>query len=140
MSLIKWSPMIEPWSDFDKLLDLPANWGNLTNFTPAIDIWEDENNVYMETPLPGIDPDKMSISIENDILTIEGSQEKKTEIDEKNYYRNEVRSGSFHRAVALPASVKSDSASASYQNGILTVTVPKEEKAKPKKVKIDVKN
>ena len=131
--------MLEPWSDFDKWLDLPANWGNLANFTPAVDVWEDENNVYVETPLPGIDPDKVNISIENDVLTIEGSSEKKTEVEEKNYYRKEVRAGLFHRAVALPAAVKSDDANAEYDSGLLKITVPKEERAKPKKVKIEVK-
>ena len=131
--------MLEPWSDFDKWLDFPANWGGLTNFTPAVDVWEDDNNVYVETPLPGVDPDQVSISIENDLLTIEGSSQKKTEVDEKNYYRKEVRLGSFHRTVALPASVKSDEAKAEYASGVLKITVPKEERAKPKKVKIDVK-
>ncbi len=130
MSLIKWHPMY----DLDQWFDQSQ-----AGFAPAVDVWEDENNVYIETPLPGMDPEQVDISIENDVLTIEGSHEKKSEVDDKNYYRKEVRIGSFHRAVALPATVKSDKAEASYQNGMLTITVPKEERAKPKKVKIDVK-
>ena len=133
MSLIKWSPILEPFSDFDRWFDTP------TNFAPAVNVWEDENNVYAETPLPGIDPAKVDISIEDDVLVIEGSQEKKSEVDDKNYYRREVRYGSFHRAVALPTSVKGEEAKAEYENGVLKITVPKEERAKPKKVKIDVK-
>ncbi len=138
MSIIKWTPMLEPVNEFDRWFD---NWptGNLTNFAPAVDVWEDNDNVYVETPLPGIEADKLNIAIENDVLTIEGESEKKTEVDEKNYYRKEVRYGSFHRAVALPTSVKGDRAKAEYEKGVLKITVPKEEKAKPKKVKVEIK-
>lgn len=138
MSLIRWNPMLEPFGDLDRWFD---NWpaGNVGSYAPAVDVWEDENNVYVETPLPGIDAKKLNISIENDVLVIEGSSEKKTEVDEKNYYRKEIRYGSFHRAVALPTSVKGDSAKAEYNNGVLKIIVPKEERAKPKKVKVVVK-
>lgn len=129
--------MYDSFTDIDKWFDQsPVNMGG---FAPAVDVWEDDNNIYVETPLPGMDPEKVNISIENDVLTIEGSHEKKSEVDEKNYYRKEVRMGSFHRAVALPSAVKSDDAKASYENGMLTITVPKEERAKPKKVKVEVK-
>ena len=138
MSLIKWSPMLESFGDFDQWFDVPS-WGNLANFAPAVDVWEDNENVYVESPLPGIDPEKVNISIENDVLTIEGEAEKKTEVDEKNYYRKEVRFGFFHRAVALPAAVKSDDALAEYANGVLKISVPKEERIKLKKVKVEVK-
>lgn len=134
MSLIKWTPMLDPFNEFDRFFD-----GGHGAFAPAVDVWEDENNVYAETPLPGIDPDKVDISIENDVLTIEGSEEKKSEVEEKNYYRKEVRHGSFHRSVALPSSVKSDEAKAEYVSGVLKISVPKEERAKPKKVKIAVR-
>jgi HSP20 family protein len=132
MSLIKWTPMLDPFVEMDR-------WFEGGGFTPAVDVWEDKDNVYVETPLPGIQSDKVNISIENDVLTIEGSEERKTEVEEKNYYRREVRHGSFHRAVALPTSVKSDEAKAEYENGILKISVPKEERAKPKKVQIAVK-
>ena len=137
MSIIRWSPMnIEPFEDMDRWFDFGRG---VSNFAPAVDVFEDEDNVYIETPLPGIDPEKVNISIENDILTIEGSSEQKSEVDEKNYYRREVRAGSFHRAVALPSLVKSDSATALYESGVLKITIPKEERAKPKKVKVEVK-
>lgn len=138
MSLIKWTPMLDPFNEFDKFFDGSSNMG-LTNFAPAVDVWEDKDNVYVETPLPGLDPENVEISIENDVLTIEGSAEKKNEVDEKNYYRKEVRYGSFHRAVALPSAVKSDSAKAEYIKGVLKINIPKEERAKPKKVQIEVK-
>lgn len=137
MALIKWTPMLDPFNEMDRFLD--GFSGGLSSFAPAVDVWENENNVFVETPLPGIDPEKVNISIENDVLTIEGSAEKKNEVDEKNYYRKEVRYGSFHRAVALPAAVRSDAAKAEYAGGVLKVTVPKEERVKPKKVKVQIK-
>lgn len=138
MSIIKWTPMLDPFNEMDRWLD---NWpqANLGNFAPAVDVYEDDNNVYVETPLPGIDPEKVNIAIENDILTIEGESEKKSEVEEKNYYRKEMRYGSFHRSVALPSSVKGEDARAEYEKGVLKITVPKEERAKPKKVKVEVK-
>ena len=135
MSLIKWTPMLDPFNELDRWFE-----DGPRSFAPAVDVYEDENNVYVETPLPGIDPEKVEIAIENDVLTMQGSAEKKSEVDEKNYYRKEVRHGSFHRAVALPASVKSDKAEANYANGVLKISVPKEERAKPKKVKVNIKN
>jgi HSP20 family protein len=137
MSLIKWAPMLDPFNEMDRMLD--GFSGSMSNFAPAVNVWQDENNVYVETPLPGIDPENVNISIENDVLTIEGSGEKKSEVDEKDYYRKEVRFGSFHRAIALPSSVRSDEAKAEYSSGVLKITVPKEERAKPKKVKVEIK-
>ena len=134
MSLIKWTPMLEPFGDWDRWFDTPG-----ASFAPAIDVWEDDKNVYAETPLPGVDPEKVNISIEDNILTIEGSTEKKSEVDEKNYYRKEVRAGSFYRSVALPSPAKGDQASADYENGVLKISVPKEERIKPKRVKVNVK-
>lgn len=134
MSLIKWTPMLDPFNELDKWFE-----DGPRNFAPAVDVWEDDNNVYAETPLPGVNPDNVNIFIENDVLTIEGEAEKKREVDEKNYYRKEVRYGSFHRTVALPVAVKGDEAKAEYASGVLKISVPKEERAKPKKVKVEVK-
>ena len=134
MSIIKWRPMFSPFMEMDKFFeDMPAAG---RSFVPALDVYQNADNVYVETPLPGIDPQNVNISVENDVLTIEGSSERKSEVDEKNYYRQEVRSGSFHRAVALPASVSGEKASAEYKDGILKITIPKEEKAKPRQIKI----
>lgn len=119
---------------FDSLL-MPAQRG----FVPALDVYQTAADVVVETTLPGMNPKDVNVSIENDVLTIEGSMEKKTEVDEKDYYRKEIHSGSFHRAVALPSSVKGDDAKATYENGVLKIVIPKREEVKPKKVSIDVK-
>ena len=137
MSLIKWTPMsLDPFDEMDRFFDFSAP----TNFTPAIDVWQDDNNVFAECPLAGVDPKDVEVSVENDVLTVEGQSEKKTEVDEKNYYRKEMRYGAFHRAVALPAAVNGDKAKAEFENGILKITVPKEERVKPKKIAVKVKN
>ncbi|MDP3993676.1 MAG: Hsp20/alpha crystallin family protein [bacterium] len=135
MSMVKWRPMLDPFSDFDKFFE---EWGGPSQqgFVPALDVYQDKDSVIVETPLPGIDPEKVNISVENDVLTIEGTTKKESEVDDKNYYRKEVRTGSFHRAVSLPASVSGENASADYQNGVLKITIPKEERAKPKQIKI----
>jgi len=138
MSLVKWTPMFpDPFEEMDRFFDWPAS--RAAGFTPAVDVWEDENNVYVESPLPGIDPQNVNVSVENDVLTIQGKSEKKSEVDEKNYYRKEVRSGSFHRAIALPASVKNEGIEAEFESGILKITLPKEERVKPKKIDVKIK-
>lgn len=138
MAIIKWSPFWE-MDEFDRFFDNFPTFTPSTAFVPSIDVYQTKDEVIVETPLAGIDPDKVNISIENDILTIEGKTEKKSEIEEKSYYRKEVRYGAFHRVVALPAAVKGDEAKAAYEKGILKIIIPKEERAKPKKVKVEVK-
>lgn len=134
MSIIKWRPMLDPFQEIDKFLE---DWkAPAQGFVPALDVYQDKDNVVVETQLPGIDKNNVNISVENDVLTIEGSSEQKSEVDDKNYYRQEVRRGSFHRAVALPVSVNGEGSKAEYKDGVLKITIPKEERAKPKQIKI----
>ncbi|MFA5024734.1 MAG: Hsp20/alpha crystallin family protein [Patescibacteria group bacterium] len=118
---------------------LPAVRGNQFGFTPAIDMYEDKDNVIVETQLGGIDPEKVDISIENNVLTIKGESEKKSEVEDKNYYRKEIRRGSFYRSIPLPTKVDGDKASAESGEGILKITVPKAAEIKPKTIKISTK-
>ncbi len=131
---------MDPFDEMDRILTPVWPSQPLGSFVPSLDIYQDQDNVVVEAPLAGIKPEDVSLSITNDVLTIEGSSQKKTEVDEKNYYRKEVRAGSFHRSVALPVSVNGSAAKAEYENGVLKVIIPKEEKAKAKNVKIEVKN
>ena len=118
---------------------LPAVRGNQFGFTPAIDMYEDKDNVIVETQLGGIDPEKVDISIENNVLTIKGESEKKSEVEDKNYYRKEIRRGSFYRSIPLPTKVDGDKASAMNEEGILKIIVPKAPEIKPKTIKIQNK-
>jgi HSP20 family protein len=141
MSLIKWAPFFPEFDDMDKAMEsmLPAVRGNQFGFTPAVDMYEDQDNIVIETQLGGIDPDKVDIAIENNVLTLKGQSEKKSEVDEKNYYRKEIRRGSFYRTIPLPTKVDGDNASAVNEDGILKITVPKAAEVKPKTIKIQTK-
>lgn len=144
MSLIKWTPFFADnlgFDEMDKALSdmLPAVRGNQFGFTPAVDVYEDEDNIIVETQLAGINSEDVSISIENNTLCIKGESEKKREVDEKNYYRKEIRRGSFYRSVALPTKVDGDNAKAVAEGGVLKITIPKADEVKPKTIKIENK-
>lgn len=131
--MIKWGPIFDENED---LFNFPAiRQVNL----PSLDIYQDKDNIYAKVALPGVDPNKVDITVENNILTVTGSSEKKSEIDEKNYYRKEIRFGSFHRSVQLPTHVNGDKAKAEFENGILKIQIPKKEEVKPKKIAIQIK-
>lgn len=140
MSLIKWTPFFAD-DDMDSALSemLPAVRGNQFGFTPAVDVYEDKDNIIVETQLAGIDSNDVSISIENNVLCIKGESEKKSEIDEKNYYRKEIRRGSFYRSIPLPTKVSGDDAKAVAEEGVLKITIPKAAEVKPKTIKIENK-
>lgn len=141
MSLIKWSPFFQPFEDMDKFFgNFPSiNERRSASLIPAIDVYDKKDRVVIETALPGVDPKKVNIAIEQGILTINGSSERKTEVDEKNYYRKEIRSGSFMRQISLPVGVKEKDAKAEFKDGILTIELPKLDEAKAKKINIEVK-
>jgi len=116
-----------------------ADDGSFGNFwSPAVDIREREDAYLVEVELPGLTKDDVKITMENNILTIQG--EKKHEKEEKrgDYHRTERVYGSFQRSFTLPSSVKNDKIEAQYKNGILTVSLPKVEEAKPKAIEVKV--
>lgn len=138
MSIIRWAPIMSPLEEFDRMFDQMSLVPN-NNFMPALDVYQTDEAVVVETPLAGIRPEQVNISIENDVLSIEGKVEKKSEVDEKNYFRKEIRSGSFHRSIAMPVAVDGDKAVAEYKDGILKITIPKDARARSHSIKIDVK-
>lgn len=138
MALIKWSPFFfEPLGSMDSMLDdMGLSKTPTSNIVPPVDLYETKDAIVAEIPLPGVDPGSIDIAIENGVLSIKGSSERKTEVDEKNYYRREVRSGSVFRQIPLPGRVEDGNAKASFENGILRVTIPKVEERKAIKVEI----
>ena len=139
MSLIKWTPFFSEFDDMEEAMNsmLPTVRGKQLGFTPAIDMYEDRDNIIVETQLGGINPENVDISIENNILCLKGESEKKSEIDDKNYYRKEIRRGSFYRSISLPTKVDGESAKAINEDGILRITIPKAAEIKPKTIKIE---
>jgi len=135
MAIIKWTPM-DIFDEMDRVWDdwRPVRVPNV--MTPAVDVYEEKDHVIVETPLVGIKPADVNIEIEDNILKISGKSEHTSEVDDKNYYRKEIRSGAFYRAVALPKAVIGEKAEANYKDGILKITVPKAEEVKPKKITV----
>lgn len=139
MSLIRWSPFYESFENFEKFFDgVPAVMRQGAGLIPAVDVYDRSDAVVVETALPGVDPNKVEISIEQGMLVISGSTERKTEVDEKDYYRKEIRSGSFMRQVALPGSVKEGEAKATYHEGILKIEIPKQQESTFKKISVKI--
>lgn len=141
MSIIKWAPFFSELDDMEETINsmLPIVRGKQLGFTPAIDMYEDKDNIIVETQLGGIDSDNVNISIENNVLCLRGESEKKSEVDDKNYYRKEIRRGSFFRSISLPTKVDGDKAKAVNEDGILKITIPKAMEVKPKTIKIENK-
>lgn len=108
-------------------------------FAPEIDMYQDHDNLIVETSVPGIDPNNVDISVENDVLTISGNMNEKKEVKNEDYYRKEIRQGSFSRSIILPIIVKGSEATAECDNGVLQITLPKAEDAKPKKIAVNIK-
>lgn len=108
-------------------------------FIPPVDVYEKDDAVVVETPLAGVDPKDVEITVEGGALTIRGKTEHRTEVDEKDYLYKEVRYGAFQRKVALPAPVLGEKAAAESEHGLLRITIPKAEQGEKKSVKVEVK-
>ena len=111
----------------------------LSTWTPAVDIAEQENEYLVKVELPGINKDDVKITVESNVLTVRGEKKQDQEVKEDNYHRVERTYGSFLRSFRLPSSVRADRIDAVYKDGILTVTLPKAEEAKPKQIEVKVK-
>ncbi len=124
--ILRWKPFRDLDRFFDE--DSPVMALPKFGFDLAADVYEKNGNVIAEMHLPGIDPEKVDISVEENYLKISGSREEKKETEEKDYYSKEIRRGSFERTIPLSHAVKKDKADASYKDGVLKITIPKDEK------------
>ncbi|HKZ00877.1 MAG TPA: Hsp20/alpha crystallin family protein [Pyrinomonadaceae bacterium] len=106
---------------------------------PAIDMYQTDNEVVVKASLPGFKADEVQINITGDVLTLRGETKQDQEVKEKTYHMREQRWGSFERSIPLPTSVSADKAMADFENGILTITLPKSEAARPKAITIKSK-
>ena len=123
---------------FGNVLEHSGEESNLTSWAPAVDIYETEHELVVKADLPDIDPKDLDIRVENNILTIRGERKFEKKVNEENYLRVERAYGSFSRSFSLANTVNSEAIKADYQNGVLTLTVPKREEAKPKQIKVNV--
>jgi HSP20 family protein len=106
---------------------------------PSIDMYQTDNDVVVKATLPGVKPDEINISITGDMLNISGDMQKEEEHKEARYHIRERRYGSFSRSIPLPTPVQADKANADFENGILTLTLPKAEEVRPKTINVKSK-
>jgi len=154
MSLIRYqSPEMTSWPTFgrlsnlrdelDTLFELPF-WSNVgrqtqlfSGWTPALDLYQNNDNVIAVIELPGMRKEDIEISLHDGMLTIAGERRTETQDGEKAE-RSERYVGKFRRSITLPTRVDANKVSATYKDGILTVTLPKAEEAKPKQIQVSV--
>ena len=114
----------------------PGNGQSGSTWLPAVDVWETENELILSFDLPGIPEDQVSVELDDNVLTVSGQRERKSEHSGDRFYRFERRFGTFTRSVSLPAGVHEDQIKADYRDGVLEIRVPKPEEQKPKKIQI----
>jgi HSP20 family protein len=107
--------------------------------TPAIDMFQTDNEIVVRASIPGIKAEEVQINVTGDVLTLKGEVNQEEERKDRAWHIREHRFGSFERSVALPTAVKSDRAEAVFENGILTITLPKADEVKPRTINIKAK-
>jgi HSP20 family protein len=105
----------------------------------AVDVVDTQEDIVVTASVPGLKPEDLDISLTGDTLTIKGELKVEQKVEEANYVRRERRYGSFQRTLSLPTMVQADKAKAEFENGVLTLTLPKAEEVKPKTIKVKAK-
>jgi HSP20 family protein len=109
-------------------------------WTPAVDIFETENDLVLKADVPDVDMKNIDIQLENGTLALKGERKFENEQNSKGFHRVERSYGTFARYFTLPDTVEADKVKADYKNGVLTITLPKKEVAKPRQIKVEVTN
>jgi HSP20 family protein len=146
MELIPWRPLSELGSfrrDMDRLWnrffdEKPFSDLRTEQWTPSVDISENQDNFIVKTELPGMDTKDVKVSISGDLLTIKGEKKREKEENDEHLYCCERYSGFFQRVFQLPTAVKGDKVEATFEKGVLKITLPKIEEAKKKDIEIKV--
>lgn len=144
-NIVRWDPFREMMSlrqmmnrvfdeSFNRQLGSAEDWNE-----PSVDMYQTEDEVVVKAMLPGIKAEDIQVSITGDVLTLRGEMKQEQEVKEATYHLRERRFGSFSRSLPLPALVVTDKAVAEYEDGILTLTLPKAEEIKPKTINVKVK-
>ncbi|MGE5072577.1 MAG: Hsp20/alpha crystallin family protein [Anaerolineae bacterium] len=145
-NMIRWEPMREMVTLrdamdrlFDEAFTRPWTDGGRGAGMPAIDMYQTDDEVVVKAAVPGFKPDDIQISVTGDLLTIRGETQAEEDNKEKAYHVREHRYGTFERTITLPTAVVSDKAQAEFENGILSITLPKAEEVKPKLITVKPK-
>ena len=153
-SLTRWQrPELTTWPGYGRLTDLRdeidrlfesplTEWARASNllsgWTPALDIYEDKDNLFVKVELPGMKREDIDVSLHEGSLSVSGERKSEQKHEDADTYRAERFFGRFQRTVTLPTPVAADKVKAEYKDGILTVTLPKTEEAKPKQINVNV--
>ena len=148
MALIRWDPFREMaslqermnrlFSDFRIRAPLGEEEITQGSWVPPVDIYETVESIVLEAELPGITKEDIVVEVKDGTLTLKGDRKFVKEVKEENYHRVERSYGAFQRAFTLPGTVQHDRVKAKFKDGILEITLPKVEQAKPKQIKVDV--
>ena len=142
--LTRWDPfqeMLNLRRTVDRLFDNASqdhDWAQSTPWGLAVDVVENKDDFIVKASVPGINPDDLDISYVDDTLTIKGEVKSENEVKEDQYHLRERRYGTFSRSITLPTKIKGDAIEASYQNGVISLRLPKAEEVKPKRIAIKV--
>jgi HSP20 family protein len=153
MAIERWRPRwgITPWRPLRELEEWERRFEDLLGrplwrlpveergWMPAVDIFEKEDRFVVKAELPGIKEEDIQVSVVGDTLSVKGEKKTETEVKEEDYYRSERSYGSFCRSIPLPSNVNADKIEASFEDGVLEVTLPKSAKVKPKKIAVSAK-
>lgn len=146
MALMRWRPFRDLLSLqeevnrlFDELFERFPSRLDLfeSGWSPRVDVIETDDEVIVEAELPGVKKEDVSVTITDNVLTIKGEKRREREEKAGSYHRVERAYGSFQRSFTLPATVQADKAKATFKDGVLRVTIPKTEEARPKEIKIE---
>jgi HSP20 family protein len=142
-NLIRWEPAREMMTLreamdhlFDDAFTQPLRLGNGHWSMPAVDMYQTDNEIVVKAAIPGVKTDNVQINVTGEALTIKGEMKEKEEVKEKAYHLREQRWGAFERTLILPTDVIADKAKAEFENGVLTITLPKAEEVRPKSITI----
>lgn len=142
-TLVRWDPFREVASlhtELSRLMNGLYESGprQTQAWVPTVDVWETDDSVVYAFDLPGVPQDKIQVEVEDGALTVNATRERLETVEQDRYHRVERRYGSFTRTVSLPQGVAEEHIGATYADGVLTITVPKPEQAKPKRIEISV--
>lgn len=141
MTLVRWQPrrFVDFRNGIDRIFEelwdgpsAPSAW------RPAMDVSETENEIVVHADLPGLSKDQVKVNLENNLLTVRGEKQHVSDREDTRHHRSERSYGTFTRALRLPSDVETGKISASYKDGVLTLTLPKSEAAKPKEIEVKV--
>lgn len=145
-NLIRWEPAREMMTLreamdhlFDDAFTRPFRMGNSYSAMPSVDMYQTDNEIVVKASIPGVKTEDVQINVTGEVLTIKGEIKEVEEMKEKAYHLREQRWGTFERTIALPTDVIADKAKAEFENGILTITLPKAEEVRPKSISIKAK-